>query len=100
METAITCYLQFNQLIFNLKCNCVAKKKPVGDIFGFRSRMNQDLRDSRMRVSTCKFPIHVYNCGSKSECLNESFFGINVMMKLKNSNQLETSVTKKVICHS
>ena len=43
-----------------------------------------------MKVSTCKLPIRAYKFGLKNKCVNESFFEINVMMKMKNSNQLET----------
>ena len=32
----------------------------------------------------------VYKCGLKNKCLNEPFFEINVMMKLKSSNKFET----------
>ena len=74
---------------------CVRKRKPllekiVGDIVGFNSGMNQHIGDSRMGDSTCKFPMHVYKYGLKNKCLNETFFKINTMMKLKSSNQLET----------
>ena len=63
----------------------------VGDnIVGFKSRMNQYINDSRTPVSTCKFTLHVCNCSLKNKFLNQLFFEINVMMKLKNSNQLET----------
>ena len=41
-------------------------------------------------VSTCKLPIHVYKSGLKTKCLKKPFFEMNVMMKLKSSNQLET----------
>ena len=74
---------------------CKKKKtyigKTVGDnIVGYRSRMNQDTSNSKTGNSTCKFPIHVYKYGLKNKCLNEPLFEINVMMKLKSSNQLET----------
>ena len=59
-------------------------------MIGFKSRMNQHVSDSRTRVSTCKFPTHVYKCGLKNECLNQLFFETSVMMKRKRSNQLET----------
>ena len=65
--------------------------KTVGDnIVRFKSRMNQHISDSRTGVSTCKFPVHVYKCGLKNKSLNEPFFEINVMIKRKRSNQLET----------
>ena len=66
--------------------------KTVGEnIVGFKSRMNQHINDDRTGVSTCKILIHVYMCGLKNKCLSEPFFEINVMMKLKSSNQLETN---------
>ena len=66
-------------------------RKTVGDnIVRFKSRMNQHSSDSRTGDSTCKFPIHVYKCDLKNKCLNEPIFEINVMMKPKNSIQLET----------
>ena len=59
--------------------------KTVGDnIVGFKSRKNQHISDSRTGVLICIFLIHHY------KCLNEPFFEINVIMKLKSSNQLET----------
>ena len=57
---------------------------------GLKSRMNQYISDSRTGVSTCKFPIHVHKYVLKKNCLNELFFEINVMYKLKSSNRLET----------
>ena len=83
-------------IIYYLKYSTHTKKKTyiektVGDnIVGFKSRMNQHISDNRKGVSTCRFPIHVYKCGLKNKCLNETFFKINVMMKLKSGNQLET----------
>ena len=80
-------------VIYYLKCNMCKKKetyigKTVGDnIVGFKSRMNQHISDSRTGVSTCKFPMH--KCGLKNKNLIEPFSEINVMMKLKSSNQLE-----------
>ena len=44
---------------------------------------------STTEISTRKFAIHAYKCGLKNKCLNEPFFVINVMMKMKRSNQLE-----------
>ena len=65
--------------------------KTFGDnIVGFKSRINQHISDSTTGISKCKFLMHVYKCGLKNKCLNEPFFEINVMMKLKNNNQLET----------
>ena len=39
--------------------------------------------------STCKFPIHVYHRAMKNKCLKELYFQLNIMMKLKDSGQLE-----------
>ena len=92
LQSHVTC--RSINIIYYLKCNISKKKetyigKTVGDnIVGFKSRMNQHISNSRRGVSTCKFPIHVYKCGLKNKCLNEPFFEINVMMKLKSSNQL------------
>ena len=83
-------------IIYYLRCNMCKKKetyigKTVGDnIVGFKSKINEQVSGSRTRVSTCKFPIHVYKCGLKNKSLNEPFFEINVMMKRKRNNQLET----------
>ena len=83
-------------IIYYLKYSTHTKEKTyiektVGDnIVEFKSRMNQHISDNRKGVSTCKFPIHVYKCSLKNKCLNETFFKINVMMKLKSGNQLET----------
>ena len=36
-------------------------EKTVGD-HGLQTRMNNHITESRSGVSTCKFPIHVFNC--------------------------------------
>ena len=48
-------------------------KTVVDNIFEFKPRMNQHVNDSGTGDSTCKFPIHVYKCGLKNKCLNETF---------------------------
>ena len=94
LRSHVTC--RSINIIYYLKCNMCKKKKTyigktVGDnIVGYRSRMNQNTSNSKTGDSTCKFPIHVYKYGLKNKCLNEPLFEINVMMKLKSSNQLET----------
>ena len=94
LRSHVTC--RSINIISYLKCNMCKKKeacigKTVGDnIVGFKSRMNQHISDSRTGVPTCKFPMHIYKCGLRNKCLNEPFFEINIMMKLKSSNQLET----------
>ena len=36
--------------------------KTIGDhIHDFKTRMNNHITDGRIGVSTCKFPIHVFN---------------------------------------
>ena len=34
-------------------------------VFGFKSRINQQISDCRTGISTCKFPIHVCHCAMK-----------------------------------
>ena len=82
-------------VIYYLKCNMRNHKethigKTVGDnAVGFKSRINQHVNDFRTGTSTCKFPIHVYHCAMKNKCLNEPYFQLNIIMKLKDSRQLE-----------
>ena len=64
--------------------------KTVGDnVVGFKSRLNQHISDCGTGTSTCKFPTHVYHCAMKYKCLKEPYFQLNIMMKLKDSQQLE-----------
>ena len=56
---------------------------------GFKSRINQYISDCRTVTSTCKFPINVYHCAMKNQCLKEPYFELNIMMKVKDSRQLE-----------
>ena len=94
LRSHVTC--RSINIIYYLKCNMCETKEPyfrktVGDnIVGLKSRMNQYISDNRTEVSTCKFSIHVYKFGLKIKCLNEPFFEIKFIMKLKSSNQLET----------
>ena len=94
LRSHVTC--RSINIIYYLKCNMCKKKetyigKTVGDnIVGFKSRKNQHISDSRTGVSICIFLMHHYKYGLKNKCLNEPFFEINVMMKLKSNNQLET----------
>ena len=63
--------------------------KTVGNyVVGFKSRINQHISDSRTVTSTCNFPIKVYHCAMKNKCLKEPF-QLNIMIKLKDSQQLE-----------
>ena len=73
--------------------------KTVGDnVVGFKSRINQHISDCRKGISNCKFPIHIYHCAMKNKCLKEPYFQLNIMMKLKDSRQLnfyENNIHKK-----
>ena len=68
---------------------CELKETYIGDVVGFKSRINQHIIDFRTGTSTCKFPINVYHCAMKNKCLKEPYFQLNIMMKLKDSWQLE-----------
>ena len=50
--------------------------KNVGNhIHGFKTRMNNHITECRSGVSSCKFPIHVFNCIKKDNGqLEEPFF--------------------------
>ena len=79
--------------IYYLKCNLCDHKesyvgKTVGDVVGFKIRISQHISDCRTGISTCKFPIHVYDCAMKNKCLKEPYFQLNIMVKLKDSWQL------------
>ena len=52
--------------------------KTTGDqIHGFKTRMNNHITKSRSGVSTCKFPIHVFNSIKRNNRqLEEPFFYI------------------------
>ena len=53
----------------------VLKKTIVDHIHGFKTRMNNRITESRSGVSTCKFPIHVFNCVNRNNRqLEEPFF--------------------------
>ena len=43
-------------------------KKTVGDIIGFKSRMNQHISKSNTGVLTCKFSMHTCKFGLKNKC--------------------------------
>ena len=82
-------------LIYYLKCNMCDHKetyirKTVGDnVVGLKSRINQHISDCRTCYSTSKFPIHVHHCAMTNKCLKEPYFQLYIMMKLKDSQQLE-----------
>ena len=64
-------------------------KNGWGNVVSFRSRTNQHITDCKTSTSTGKFPKHVCHCAMNNECLKEPYFQLNIMMKLKNSRQLE-----------
>ena len=54
-------------ITFSLKCKFCMYETYIGKTFsdhtyGFKTRMNNHITKSRSGVSTCKFPIHVFNC--------------------------------------
>ena len=69
--------------------------KTIGDdIHGFKTRMNNHITKSRSEVSTCKFPIHVFNCIKRNnKQLEEPFFYIYIMLSLQNKSRLESLET-------
>ena len=63
-------------------------------IYGFKTRMINHITESRRGVSTCKFPIHVFNCIKRNNRqLEESFFYICVMLSLKSNSCLKSLET-------
>ena len=81
-------------VIYYLKCNMRGHKetyigKTVGDVFGL-SRINQLITDCRTGIFTFKFPVHLYYCAmNNKECLEEPYLQSNIIMKLKESQQLQ-----------
>ena len=82
-------------VIYYLKCNvCDHKEMYIGkmvgnNVVGFKSRINQHISSCRTCTSTCKFHIHVYHRAMKNKCLKDSYFQLNIMMKLKDSWKIE-----------
>ena len=78
MKTNIT--RRSRNIIYYLKCKfCMYEtyiRKTVGDhIHGFNRRMNNHMAESRSGVSTCRIPIHVFNCIKRNNReLEETFF--------------------------
>ena len=70
-------------------------EKTSGDyIHGFKARMNNHITESRSGESTCKFPIHVFNCIKiNNRKLEEPFFYIYVMLSLKSNYHLQSLET-------
>ena len=81
--------------IFYLKCKMGnAKETYIGKTIidntkWFKVRINQHISDCKTGDSTCKFPRHVYDCVVKNNCLEESFFILNIILRLKKSDRLE-----------
>ena len=64
--------------------------KTVGDnVVGFKSRINQHISNCETGTFTCKFFIHVYYRVTKNKCLKKPYFELKIIMKLKDSRQLE-----------
>ena len=83
-------------VIYYLKCKMCNENetyigKTIGDnTKGFKVRINQHIFECKTGISTCKFPRHVYSCGIKNNCLQEPFFSLNIMLRLNESDRLES----------
>ena len=83
--------------IYYLKSKmCDAKEKHIGETTGdntngFKVRINQHISDCKTKVLTCKFPRYVYDGGIKNDCVEESFFSLNIMLRLNKNDRLETT---------
>ena len=92
LRSHVTC--RYINVIYYLRYNMCDNKetyigKTVGDnVASFKRRINQHISDCRTGISTCKFTLYVYHCAMKSKCLKDHF-QLNLMMKLKDSRQLE-----------
>ena len=81
-------------VIYCLKCKmCNEKETYIGKTIGdntnrFKVRINQYFSDYKAGLSTCKFSRHVYACGIKNNCLQGSFYSLNIMVRLNKSNRL------------
>ena len=65
-------YLKYNLCMYE---NYI--EKFIGDhIHDFKTRMNNHIAESRSGVSTCKFPIHVFNCSQINKGQLEQLFFI------------------------
>ena len=79
-------------LILLLNIHCKVKIvyyiwKAIGDkTKGFKVRINQHIADCKTGVSTCKFPRHGYDIGIKNNCLEKTFFSLNIMLRLNKSD--------------
>ena len=74
---------------------CNKKETYIGRTIGdntkrFKVRINQHISDCKTRASTCEIPRHVYYCGTNNKCLEETFFSLYIMLRLNDSDRLET----------
>ena len=53
---------------------------------GFKVTINQRISDCKRGDTICKFPYHVHDCVIKNNCLEESFFSLNIMLRLNESS--------------
>ena len=92
MGTSFTCNLQ------GYKCHMTIMNdhketyigKTVGyNVASFKSRINHHVSDCRTGTSTCKVSIQVYYCATKNKCLEKSYFHLSIMMKLKDSQEID-----------
>ena len=69
--------------------------KFIGDhIHGFKTRMNNHVTNRRSEVSTCKFPIHVFNYSKiNNGQLEAPSLCIYPILSLKINSRLETLET-------
>ena len=83
-------------VIHYLKCKMCSEKeryiaKTTGDNGkGFKVKINQHICNWKQGDSICKFPRHVYDCGTKNYCLEEPFRDLNLMFRLNKSDRPET----------
>ena len=88
--------------IFYLKCKMGNEKETyigktiIDNTKWFKVRINQHISDCKTGDSTCKFPRHVYDCVVKNNCLEESFFILNIMLRLNKSERLE-NITSQIL---
>ena len=85
-------------IMYYLKCNmCHHKETYIGktnreNVVGLKSRINQHTSFCWTGTSTGKFPIHVYHWAMKNKCLKESYFQLNIMVKLKTSREFRKTL--------
>ena len=62
----------------------------VNNLRPYEVRINHHISDFRTEVSTCKFPLHVCDCGITNNCIEEPFFSLSIMLRSNKSDRLET----------